>query len=273
MMARILAQPHAAKRAQPNGPARRLILAGIPAIAAAAAAGGIAVATRSSGAGGPLPAAAALRTAILDAFGQVSGDILASVRSIQVANGPQFAEQTWLYPMFPQPGQQVRSRVTESSAGDQPAMDEESVYLQPKPASTAKVPGTILVVDYPNRSWFSGAIASVITIGGPTPAQIRADIANRTFRVVDSEQLDGRPVVRLTLTADDPALAKTLWVDARTYMPVQVAFTVTSGTTVTSNIVRYQVLPATAANLALLVPPIPAGFSRASKVPFNLGEG
>jgi hypothetical protein len=272
LLTRILAPPHASERSHPTRPTRRLVLAAAPAIAAAAAAGGIVVATRKSG-GSRVPQAAALRTAILDAFDRARGDILATDRSIKVSNGPWFTERTWTYPMFPRPGQKVRSRVTESGNDGQPAMDEESLYLQPKPSSTAPVSGSVLVVDYPSRQWFQGAIDGVITIGGLSPAQIRADIANGTFRIVGTEQLDGRPAIRLTLTADDPALTKTLWVDARTYLLLQVTFTVIDGTTVTSNRVKYQVLPATSANLGLLVPPIPAGFARAAKVPFGLGGG
>jgi hypothetical protein len=271
LLARILAQRHAQEGTSPARPTRRLILAGIPAVAAAAVAGGIAVAMRSPGGpAGAVPEAGALRTAILDALDQASGEILATARLIQVSNGPWFTERTWTYPMFPQPGQQARSRVAESSGEGRPAMDEESVYLQPKPASTAPVTGTVLVVDYANRTWFQGTLARVITVGGPTPAQIRGDIANGTFRVIGAEQLDGRPAVKLTLTADDPTLTKTLWVDTRTYVPLQVAFSVTNGTAITSNIVKYQVLPATSANLGLLVPPIPAGFTRTTKASFGL---
>jgi hypothetical protein len=272
LLTRILAQPHAQVQAHPARPPRRLILAGIPAVAAAAAVGGVAVATRSSGSStGALPQAArTLRAAILDAFDRASGQILATVRLGKVSDGPSFTERTWTYPMFARPGQQVRSRVTESSTEGRRAVDEESVYLQPEPSSTAPVAGTVLVVDYANRTWFRGAIASVITVGGLTPAQIRGDIANGTFRVIGTEHLDGRPAVKLALTADRPALTKTLWVDARTYMPLQVAFTVTNGTAITSNTVKYQVLSATSANLGLLVPPIPAGFTHATKAPFGL---
>jgi hypothetical protein len=274
LLARILTRPPATERDRLARPPRRLVLAGIPAVAAAAALGGIVIAEQESGgpstAPGPLPDAATVRAAVLDAFDQASGDILATVRSITVLNGPSSTERTWLYPMFSQPGQQVRSRVIESGAGGRPAMDEESVYLQPKPASAAPVAGTALVVDYVNRTWFSGALASVIAIGGPTPAQIRGDIANGTFRVVGTGQLDGRPAIKLTLTADTPALTKTLWVDARTYVPLQVAFTVVNGTAITSNTVKYQVLPATSANLGLLVPPVPAGFTRTTTAPFGL---
>jgi GNAT superfamily N-acetyltransferase len=265
LLTRILDQPHARERAHRARPARRLILAGIPAVAAAAVVGGLEVTARSSGSPGGVPDGTSLRAAILDAFDQASGEILATVRFINVSGGMRFTERTWTYPMFPRPGQRVRSRVTESSAGGRPAMDEESVYLQPRPASTAPVPGTVLIVDYPNRKWDRGTLASVITIGGPSPAQIRGDIANGTFRVIGTERLDGRPAVKLTLTADKPALTKTLWVDARTYMPLQVAFTVINGAAITSNIVKFQVLPATPENLGLLVPPIPAGFTLAAK--------
>ena len=86
LLARVTATPHHPERANPRRPPRRLFLVGIPAIATAAAAGGVVVATRDSA--GPLPEAATLRTAILDAFDQASGGILATDRSLKVPNGP-----------------------------------------------------------------------------------------------------------------------------------------------------------------------------------------
>ena len=175
--------------------------------------------------------------------------------------------------MFPRPGQPVRSRVTESFEGHV-ELDEESVYIQPKPGSQALLTGTVLAVNYSTRTWFRGTNVDAIgTTSGPTPSQIRADIAKGTFRVAGLQGVNGRPAIRLTLTA--AGQPKTLWVDAQTSMPLQVAFTVfgpPDGKTITVNTVRYQVLPATAANLALLVPLVPAGFTRTTKPPFG-GRG
>ncbi|HUN31482.1 MAG TPA: hypothetical protein VMU95_05625 [Trebonia sp.] len=276
LLTRILAQPQIAERERPARPTRRLVLAGIPAVVAAAAAGGIAVATRDSGGSpGTLPKATRVRTGILDAFDQASGDILAAVRSIQVSNGPAFAEQTWSYPMFPQPGQRVRSRVTELGQARQVELDEQSVYIQPEPGSQAPLTGTVLAVDYASRTWFQGSGVNAIgTTSGPTPSEIRSSIASGTFHVVGQQEINGRPSIKLTLAADYPTLSKTLWVDAQTYIPLQLAYTVADANspTTTSNTVEYQVLPATAANLALLVPRIPAGFTRTTTDPFGCGR-
>jgi hypothetical protein len=271
LRSRITARPPETERLRPRRLPRRLVLAGIPAIAGAAAAGGIVAATdRSAGPPGPLPGAASVRAAILDAFEQASGDILATVRSIQTKNGPASTERTWSYPMFPAAGQQVRSRVTETFEG-QVGLDEESVYIQPKPGSDTQVTGTVLAIEYGNRTWFQGTGINVVsTTSGPSPAQIRGDIASGAFRVAGTGVLDGRRAITLTLsTAGQP---KTLWVDARTFVPLQVAFTVfgpPDGKTITVNTVRFQVLAATEANLALLRPAVPAGFTRTTKPPFG----
>jgi hypothetical protein len=57
----------------------------------------------------------------------------------------------------------------------------------------------------------------------------------------------------------------TLWVDARTYQPLRSASTTRiplGGVPLETDTTQYQILPATPANLALLTPPIPPGFTR-----------
>lgn len=69
---------------------------------------------------------------------------------------------------------------------------------------------------------------------------------------------------------DVPTTEPTLWVDARAYVPLRSVSTMRAGPDdqlLEANTTDYQVLPATPANLALLTPPIPAGFTRIPKSP------
>jgi hypothetical protein len=274
LLSRVTATPHDPERAHPRRPPRRLVLVGIPAIAAAAAAGGVVVATRSSGdSTGPLPEAATLRTAILDAFDQASGDILAGVASSRAPDGTTlFIERTWTYPMLPQRGQQVRLRVSGSGRGGQ-LTNYESFSMGPVPGRRSVA--TTVAVDYQNRTWFRGQNSPVVVGGfGPSPKQMRDLIARGTYRVAGTGELDGRRVLKLDLPFGDGPTGSTtlLWVDATTYMLLQMVITSSyrNGSKVGHDSLEYRVLPATQANLALLTPVIPAGFTRVTKRPFSL---
>lgn len=65
----------------------------------------------------------------------------------------------------------------------------------------------------------------------------------------------------------------TLWVDAATYVPLRTVTTQTITLQATgirtrfSNTVTYRMIPATTASLKALTPPIPAGFTRAKRLP------
>ena len=64
-----------------------------------------------------------------------------------------------------------------------------------------------------------------------------------------------------------------LWVDARTYIPLQTVNTQWAQppgqprTIFSTAALHYRILPPTPANLALLSPPIPAGFTRTATSP------
>jgi hypothetical protein len=275
LLSRITATPHDDERPHSRRLPRRLVLAGIPAIAGAAAAGAVvAAATRSAGpvrppspaVGGALPGAASVRAAILDAFDQASGGILAGVAtSVEPDGRTVFTERTWLYPMLPQRGQQVRMRVTASGNNGQ-YTDYESFTVGAKAAS-------LIAVDYPKRTWFRGQIGPMWVGGdGPSPKQVRADIDAGTFRVVGTGEVDGRKALKLSLDSGRADTTTFFWVDARTYMFLRMVTTSTygNGSKVGRNSFESRVLPATQANLALLTPVIPAGFTRVPKQPFSL---
>jgi hypothetical protein len=280
LLTRILAQPHASERSRPTLPTRRLVLAGIPVAAVAAAAAGFAVATReparraSSAGSGQLPSAATLRTAILDAFGQASGDILATVLT-----GPDLAgkiivhQRIWNYPLSPQPGQQVRYRWTGFQSNGLYS-EFSATYTEPKKGKPITDAVTVFV-DYHERTWFGGEPSSVPVPSSipATPRQVLSQIGY--FQVAGTGKVDGREALKLEFYRRDngtaTSLTQVLWVDAATYEPLEGSTLDTRriGDKVQTYGFRYQVLPATAANLGLFAMSVPAGFTRLTACPIQ----
>jgi len=265
LLNRVLARPPATDRTRLT---RRLVLAGIPALAVAAAAGGIAAATHDeSGSATALPEPSFLRTAILDAFEQSSGGIFAMVGQSQSSNGPASSERMWVYPMFPHPGQQVRVRVQEARRGTV-EQDVESAYIQPSPSAGAPASGATLTVNYATRTWFRQQTPAFEVSFTEGPSAIRGGLASGTFRITGTGRIHGRPAIKVTTTKSGggTTTTQTLWVDAKTYAMLQGTGTTTSlrpnGTMFHTRTEQFEVLPATTANLALLTSPIPAGFTR-----------
>jgi hypothetical protein len=89
--------------------------------------------------------------------------------------------------------------------------------------------------------------------------------------VLGRVSLDGRQSIELTWSSSfGPMTVKTKpWVDAQTYLPLRSVQTQTAqrGMLLETDTTVYQILPATPANLGLLRPPIPAGFTRTATSP------
>ena len=256
---------------------RRLLLAGAPVAAGVAAAAVLVASVTSSGSGSARPGVAAVRTAVLDAFGRDSGDIVYSVRTIQLSHGPVVTQHAWTYPAFAVPGQQVRFRLFMLRDGA-PQQDTESIYVQDKASagltmSTTQGPRTAETIDveYTTRTWSRQQTSSVLLAGSLSPSLIRDEIASGRFTVAGTVTLHGRRALKLTWssTTGPMATTTTLWVDHQTYLPLRSVMTMRRPPggipqTVTTD---YQILPFTPANLNLLTPPVPAGFTRTAKSP------
>jgi hypothetical protein len=91
-------------------------------------------------------------------------------------------------------------------------------------------------------------------------------------------RLQGRPAIELTWSRRlgpariGMAVTTRLWVDPRTYVPLRSITTQSAGPSghhhaLFTDTANYRVLAPTSANLALLTPPIPAGFTRTATSP------
>jgi len=283
MLARILHTrpdhaPRVTRRLAPRVSRRRLLLAGLPAAAGAAAATMVAVSVASSGPGSTPPGVSSVRAAVLDAFQRDSGDIVATTGTIHRSKGPVMTQRAWAYPAFPARGEQVRFRLFVLRDGV-PESDTESIYVQDAAAGRLTQPTTqgprtaeIIDVQYTTRTWSRQRSSSVLLAGNLSPSLIRDQIASGGFTMAGTVRLQSRPAIKLTWTRSPGRLTvtTTLWVDARTYLPLRSATTIRAGLhnmLLETDITQYQVLPATQANLDLLTPPIPAGFTRTATSP------
>ncbi len=276
MLTRIL---HTPRDPAPHVIRRRLLKAGIPAVAGVAAAVAVATTVTSSGPGSSTrPTAASVRTAVIDAFERDSGDIVYSTRTIYLLKGLVTTQRAWTYPAFPVPGQQVRFRLFQFKNGV-PVEDTESIYVAGKAStslslSTTQGPRTaeIIDVEYATRTWSRQRSSSVLLAGSLSPSLIKDQIAVGRFTVVGPASVNGHQAVELTWTSSPGRLTVTtiLWVDARTYQPLRSVSTTRTplrATPIETDTMQYQILPATPANLALLTPPIPPGFTRTPTSP------
>lgn len=141
---------------------------------------------------------------------------------------------------------------------------------------TYDTPSTYLIfqVDYTNRTWWrwvgpgdvtpgqepahwtcnQGAPITYTTSARDMTDEIRTALSCGRLKDAGTGQVDGVSAIKLTGTAG--GVATTIWVNASTYLPVRI--TTTWPAYVQQEDTQW--LPPTAANLAKLAPPIPAGF-------------
>jgi hypothetical protein len=94
----------------------------------------------------------------------------------------------------------------------------------------------------------------------------RDDIAAGRLVVDGTEVVDGRELIRLRQPADPEAsgsVEQTLYVDPDSYLPVELR---SDAGGPDENVVRFEYLPRTAANLALLSPPVPEGYAEVAQL-------
>ena len=97
---------------------------------------------------------------------------------------------------------------------------------------------------------------------------VQDEIAAGHLVVDGTETIDGRELIRLrdVVAADLPddfAVEQTVYVDPDTYLPVELRSDVGGPD---ENILSFEYLPRTAANLALLSPPVPQGYTQVAEL-------
>ncbi len=246
--------------------ARRRIPGAVAVVAVAAA--GTAVALLPSGSARPAPAATQTTAYVVShvtrALDAMPGSTILVTQRIP-ARGP--IMDTWT-------DEGDRTRHETFTRTGHPVSDSGISF-----SSTATGVTRITSVDYQNKTWWHSAgphangtpeLTKVWTcsnvgtddiVGNPheMAAQLRTALSCGDLKAVGSGTVDGVPAVELSGHFNNGDAALTYWVNATTYLPFR--FTARdSGTAVFQ--LNLQWLPPTAANLAKLNVPIPAGFTQ-----------
>ncbi|HTZ30414.1 MAG TPA: hypothetical protein VMC83_40865 [Streptosporangiaceae bacterium] len=250
--------------------ARRRALPGVVAVVAVAAAAGTAVALLPSGPAKPAPVAthttAYVVSHVTRALDAMPDSTIMATQRVPV-RGP--IMDTWT-------DQGNRARHENFTRAGQPISDS-GISFSSSPTGVTR----IISVDYQNKTWSRSvqpyangtpATTAVWTcsnvgtddvVGNPheMAAQLHKALSCGDLRVVGSGTVGGVSAVELSghFSNDDADL--TYWVNATTYLPFR--FTAANGGTSVFRM-KLQWLPPTAANLAKLNVPIPAGFTQVS---------
>jgi hypothetical protein len=226
-----------------------------------------------------------LRQAILTAFDSASGMVLESRATVTERDGVAARTVSWLGPTLPRPGTTARYRFVFMTPGGHPLSELAELYTARRAdfsgldqgfVGSGGVTRRITTVDYQQRRWTStptrqDAIVSL----ADDPALLRHEVARGLWRVAGHVKIDGRPAVQLVWKATPATgawaaggngrsgqLRRTLWVNAHTYMPIRQRIQLGGGSTAFYGITaNYRLLAPTPANLAMLQPVIPAGFT------------
>jgi hypothetical protein len=182
--------------------------------------------------------------------------------------------ETWVYPWQAHAGQQVRSRSIAYSLDGLFHSDSAVSYVMPGPGSALSGPaigafratGERISVNYVGKTWSDTKNSPLTIDNADNPALIAFYLKSKQWTARDTT-LNGRAAIELTLK-DKVVRGKStvnswieyLWIDASTYLPLRETETFGPPNTVSHGMTDWQYLPATAANLAKLTPPIPAGF-------------
>ena len=247
----------------------------------------------ATGAQGPhgvaagLPSAAALGKAMLTASTAATGDILYTTQTGVNRGVVVDIYRDWFWPANPVPGQQARWReaFSERLSRAKPLLlteDDGFTYTVPQGNPDSERAnyafGRLTVVCYagtgqtgcgfgntetPAGTW-SEHTRKFVNPGAGTgdlsPAGLAKGIANGQWRVTGRTTIGGQPAIKLTETKTGTyqPLPTVLWVNARTHLPIRM----NNGAGPTWGQVDWHYLKPTAANMALLRVPVPAGYHR-----------
>jgi hypothetical protein len=184
--------------------------------------------------------------------------------------------------------------LVESTFSYKSASSDVRYYPDGKPwvdysGATSRNPGGALTwsrtsVNWQNRTYSivseAGSSTSAVqltTCGDPqmfidfqdTPDAARALLNCPGLKVSRGKSIDG--IAAITIAASDPMGSRTLWINAKTYLPIQLVTVNPAGhyypdgykrAPSPGRVEQFTWLPPTPANLAYVAAPIPAGFTR-----------
>ena len=236
----------------------------------------------------PLPSAKSVATAMMTALGAVRGDVEYETQT--GFNGGVVVDvyQSWSLAAQPVPGHRELSRMRYSGRSPHSAAvkltEDRSIEYVARSGVLRNVPGQVTMVCFLGSgqtgcgfghrnvlpgTWsrFTAPILSGSHVGPGElfdPSSLVHGIAVGAWRVVGRTQLDGQRAIELAETGRGQDSLKplpvTLWVSARTYLPIRLA--IGAGKSTGRTVDTFRFLPPTPASLALLQVPIPAGYPR-----------
>lgn len=236
----------------------------------------------------PLPSARSVATAMMAALGAVRGDVAYQTQTGFDDGVVVDVYQSWSWPDQPVPGHQQLNRTRYSGISPHSAAvkltEDRGIEFVTRSGVLRNVPGQVTMVCFLGSgqtgcgfghrnvlpgTWsrFTTPVVSGGHIGSGAlfdPSSLVHGIAVGAWRVTGRTRLDGQRAFELAETGHGQDILKplpvTLWVSARTYLPIRLVIGAGQSTGRTVDTFRY--LPPTPANLALLRVPIPAGYPR-----------
>jgi hypothetical protein len=289
--------------ARSNRQRKRVVVPLAAAVTALAAVVAVAVsdATHSGDRNGPAipaaisPTAASLRDAILTAFSDTASSI-SYARSVFTTAGHRRVIDVWTSPFEGSTGQSQTRREVVTDDG-QTVRDTEMIYVLPAPNAAVPIncngeiyspkpppirgqsdvqatDGRLIDVEYASKSWSDQPDTCIPVTQPADAAQIRSDIAAGGWTVVGRDDIDGQPAVELNLAGSaQPASADLLWIDARTYLPIQASANKGGLPKVDGLVTTYHFLSDTPDNQKNLTTPKPAGFTQTATPPASRPAG
>jgi hypothetical protein len=274
-------------RAVPRRRSRRRSRTAVAAACLVAVAAAVFASTQNAPAPDRSATQPSLRQAILTAFHSAAGMVLESRATIVEPGGVVAHSISWIGPTLPEAGTTARYRFISMTPGGHPVSQLAEVYTARRPDFSGLAQGfvgsggvtrIITTVDYTRRTWTAHRThQDAIVALADDPALLRHEVALGLWRVAGRVTIDGRRALKLEWKATPATgawaagsagrtgqLRRTLWVDARSYLPIRQSIQLGGGPAgpfygITAN---YRLLPATPGNLAKLRPVIPKHFTR-----------
>lgn len=253
--------PALRKRYAQRVTARRVGLVATPLVVAAAIAGSVAIAP-DSGPAHPASASGATTAPVLDV-----AYVTARVTQALDNASHDITYVKWTLPTRAGHSQVFEIWVEADGSAVHKRLSEDGNVLSDEEFTTTG----ILVVDHTGKQYYhapaSGTGATLPNgrndVGFPLPQEIKQALDSGAFTIVGNEVINGQPTIHLHDKGSVPGFLGAspfddLWVSQSSYLPIRVS----GGPRHESQ--DYTWLPPTPENLALLTPPIPAGYQEIS---------